>query len=401
MGSFEHDTFRQKDSGVLTCENVLIVASVEQTNAFDWMSRKAEFPGLTVLPCASTDAVPAAKTQAASLLILEVDPHDEQSMARLARIKRAEPNLPVVAAIADASLSLVRALVREGVADVVSLPFQLDELLETAVAVLSSHQRRADDAIALAPMFAVVRSIGGCGATSIATHLAAELAQHDTTGKGVAIVDLDLQFGSVASYLASHGKGSVADLLEAADRLDEELLRSIARQSDANVSVFAAPDDILPLESVDTDQLLRVIQLLRRTYGYVVLDLPANWTNWTLSAVMAASQIIMVVELSISSLRQAKRRIELFASVDIPPDNVSIVVNRVERRLFKTIDLSDVSETLGKDVLGSITLEDPLVGSAQDQGVLVQQLNRKSRFVGDIAKVSEQLLARIAARGKS
>lgn len=391
MGTFDQHDFSRKDASVRICENVLIVASPHSAEAIDWASNAEAFPGLVVNACDNTAPVPLDTVATCSLLVLEIDPHSRQSMDRLAIVKRRFPTLPVIAAIADASLPLVRTLVREGVADVMSLPFRFEEMLETALVVMGQQKRAGQDSVRLAPMFAIARSIGGCGATSIATHLAAEIGQLCNNHRAVAIVDLDLQFGSVADFMSGVGRGSIGDLLAADGRLDEDLMRSVARPVAENVAVFAAPDGIDPLESVDTDRLLRVLDLMRRHYDYVILDLPANWTNWTLSALSAADMVLMVVELSVASLRQAKRRLDLFASVGIEADSIGIVVNRVQRRLFRTIDVGDVSNTLGHAVLGSVTLEDPLVGSAQDQGVLVQQLQRKSRFHADIGKIAEQL----------
>jgi pilus assembly protein CpaE len=395
MGNPEHLNFSRKDLGVRSCTDVLIVAASHSIESASWLSETEAFPGLVVHACENTAAVPIRLAKAASLVVLEIDPHSRASMHRLHELKLACPNLPVVAAIADASISLVRALVREGVVDVVSLPFQFEEVLETAADALASTRRQADQGAALAPMLAVVRSTGGCGATSIATHLVAQLGELDESGKKVAIVDLDLQFGNVASFLSGEGRGSIDDLIKAEERLDDQLIESVARHFSDKVDIFAAPDEIMPLETINTEALLKVIEMLRRQYAYVVLDLPANWTNWTLSAVAACDQIVMVVELSIASLRQAKRRLDLFSSVGISPRKVQIVANRIERRLFRTIDLADVAKTLGHEVLGSIVLEESLVSAAQDQGLLTGQVHRKSRFAADVAKLAEQLAERL------
>lgn len=395
MGTLDHQYFGQKDLDLRSCEGILIVASPNSTAGFDLAADAASFPGMVVLPCDNAEPVPQDVAARASLVVVEVDPERRQSLARLTDLKHRFPSLPVIAALANASVSLTRTLVREGIEDVVSLPFNFDELLETALGVLADSRRSVDAAVKLAPLIAVVRSIGGCGATSIATHLAADLAEHDASRKGVAIVDLDLQFGGVAHCFGAAGRSSITDLIDDEARLDADLLNSSAFITEGNVAVFGAPEAILPLESVDTDKLLRTLTQLRKHYGAVVMDLPANWTNWTLSAVSAADQVVMVVELSVASLRQAKRRLEFFDSVGIERANVAIVVNRVEKRMFRNIDLGDVEHTLGRPVSGNIALEEPLVGSAQDQGVLVQQLNRKSKFHADLVKLGETLRGRL------
>lgn len=394
MGQFDQINFSGKDAVVRMCEDVLIVASPRHAEAIDWTSDPSAFPGLTVLACSEVEPIPLDTIRNCSLMVLEIDPSSRGSMERLAAVKHARPDLAIIAAIPNASVALVRTLVREGVVDVVSLPFSFDEVLECAVTVLSQNREQTSAKTDLAPMFAVAQSVGGCGATTVATHLAAELARKGKAGRGVAIVDLDLQFGSIADFLSANGKGSVVDLLEAQSRLDEELLRSVSRPSHDGLAVFAAPETIPPLESVDTDQLLSLLQMIRRHYDYVVLDLPSNWTNWTLSALSAADAVIMVAELSLPSLRQAKRRLELFDTVGIEREKTLVVVNRVQRRLFKTIDVNDVHETLHREVLGNLSLEEPGLESAQQQGLLIDQLHRKSRFLTDIRAVADTLSLR-------
>ncbi len=391
MGSLDLESWHLKGTALGSNARVQIVASAQYVDAFSGTIDAARLPGLRINALASDEAIPESMIGDATLLVVEVEPDNRASMQRLGDIRSAHPDLLLVAAIKDATISLVRTLVRQGIADVVSIPFDAEEVLQVALDAVVKNEPRLSANAAIAPMVSVVRSIGGCGATSIATHLAADLAANDPTGRGAIIVDLDLQFGSVADYLGVTARGSLIDLLEAEDRLDEDLLRSVVGQTSGGLSVIAAPETIMPLESVDIDRLLKVIQLLRREYSYVVLDLPANSTNWTLSLAMESDAIVLVAELSIPSLRQAKRRLELFSSIGIDPASVEVVVNRLERRMFRTIDLDDVSKTLGHSVLGTIALEQPLVHTAQDQGRLVNELQRKSKFTADIAAIGELL----------
>lgn len=390
MRNIEQPGFTGKDLDLRTCSDVVVVASGKHAVELSRRLDERTFPGMTVIEREPGEPILPAELRNAALVVIEVDPANPASVERIARFQDTPGHVPVIAAIPDASVALVRTLVRGGVDDVIGLPFAPDELLEVALNVLTVRSVRAKTETRLAPMIAVVRSIGGCGATSIATHLAPALA--DATGTRTVVVDLDMQFGSVADVLSAHGRGTIADLLDAGHRLDDDLIRSVVRTSDDGVHVIAAPQDILPLESVDTDQLLRALDHLRRTFGYVVLDLPANWTNWTLSAALAADVVLLVVELSVASLRQARRRLDLFRSVGISSNHIAVVVNRVEKRLFRTINLGDVADTLHHPALASVSLDDPVVHSAQDQGRLVQALHRRSAFGSDIARLAQALL---------
>ena len=377
------------------CADMLIVATPEHVATIVEADKRHSFPGLTTFPCRNDQDIHPPLLATAQILVVEVDPDLPRSIDRLIELGRRYPELPRIAAIANASVPLVRTLVREGVTDVVSLPFQLEELLDVSLSAIAAVRAKADGAVKLAPMISVVRSIGGCGATSIATHLACDLAAQLNASRAVALVDFDLQAGTVADYLGSSGSGSLADLLAAGDRLDHDLIQSIAQPIEGNVAVFAAPQDIQPVESVETDQVLRLLGLMRQQYAGVLVDLPADWTNWALSAVSSSDLVILVVELSVNSLREAKRRLQLFTSVGIDPGKIVLVVNRVERRMFKSIDLSDVAETLDREVIGSLALEEPQLSSAQAQGLLVNAVNRKSKFNVDLNKLAELLGARL------
>jgi pilus assembly protein CpaE len=84
---------------------------------------------------------------------------------------------------------------------------------------------------------------------------------------------------------------SIADLIAAGARIDRELLRSVVSKSDNGLHVIPAPIDIMPLEAANSEQMLRIIELAREEYDHVILDLPSNWTNWTLSLV-ALSDVV-------------------------------------------------------------------------------------------------------------
>ena len=395
MGTEEFYRFNAKETAVRACADMLIAATPEHVATVVDANNRHSFPGLATFACRNDQQIAAHLIAAAQVLVVEVDPDVPHSIERLIELGRLYPDLPKIAAIANGSVPLVRTLVREGVTDVVSLPFQIEELLDASLGAIAAVKARSKNAVKLAPLVSVVGSIGGCGASSIATHLACEIAAQINSGRDVAMVDFDLQSGTVADYLGCSGSGSLADLLAAGDRLDHELVQSIAQPTDHQVAVFAAPPDIQPLENVETDQVLRLLGMMRQHFAGVVLDLPADWTNWALSAVSASDLIVLVVELSVNSLRQAKRRLQLFESVGIEPEKIVLVVNRVERRMFKSIDLSDVTATLDHEVVGSLALEEPQLSSAQAQGLLVQSVGRKSKFNADLIKVAEGLAARL------
>jgi pilus assembly protein CpaE len=385
MGVSEYITFTPEDWVLdLKSRSVLLVLSeAEMSSAqFDDVAiGQAQVLLATMAPDARVDA---AQLDAASVLILEIRPDMPKSLDRLKQIRASHPDLPIIAAIRDANLALARTMLKQGVRDVVALPLAQSDLAAIIAEVCSELDAVKAAEVKQGQLIAVLKSIGGVGATTVATHLAGELAASNR-GKGVCLIDLDLQFGDAGAYLGLSAQLSIADLIAAGARIDRELLRSVASKAENGLHVISAPQDIMPLESANADQMLRIIELAREEYDHVILDLPTNWTNWTLSLVALSDVVFLVAELSVASLRQAKRQLQLLANQDIGGENIHVIANRVEKRMFRTINLDDASQALGHPIEFSIHNDYPLVRAAHDQGVLINAILARSKITTDIA----------------
>lgn len=360
-----------------------------------FVNDKHQAAALTLHAVASHEHVFPEPLRQAQCVILEVDPKDGLSLARIEQVRRVRPDVPIIAAIEEADFNLTRVLIRQGVFDVVTLPFDQEEVLscvmDASATVAGSSKAQ------LAPVISVVGAVGGMGATTVITHLASAVSSRGSFRR-CCILDLDLQFGEAANYLGVSPTTSVLDLLEAGDRLDEDLVRNSAIDTGRGMSLLAAPQAISPLEMVDLDRLLRLLDIVRQEFDLVLVDLPSSWTNWSLSALLASSEIILLADQSINGLRQTKRSLDLFETVELATDEVTIVVNRFEKRLLQKIGLDDVSRALERPVTATLALEKNILREAQDQGRLLDEVARKTRFSADIASLADHLCTRIGAR---
>ena len=350
---------------------------------------------VVAIACGIEDPLPIADLATATIIVIEVDPASRNSLERVDRLRSQMPSVPVIAGLAEVDIATSRQLLRRGVSDIVALPFSLDELVTSIVDV--AQQSGADKVaeVKLAPFIAVMKTIGGSGSTTIATHLAAQLAHDLGEGKRACVIDLDLQSGDAASYLGCSPRMTLADLLEAGSRLDDQLVSSVAAHGHELVDVIAPPSDIVPIESIDFEQLMRVLTIARRHYDFVLVDLPASFTNWSLSTVYAADLTLLVGTLTIPSLRHSKRQIDFLVSMGIPKDTIQVVLNQAEKGLFKTISTTDASEAIRHPVLATVSDEASLLRAAQDQGQLVYAIQKRSKFSKDIMHLAELVAGRL------
>ena len=399
MGHGEYILDRGKELELQLTAPITIVASGEYVDALQASVGSSWISDANFIAVDANDPIPEARINPSGIIVFEVDPKAPRSMDRISQLHAMRPGMPQIVAMKDVDLKLVRTLVREGVADVVALPFSAEEILQTVVAVLETRTSQTTQEVELAPVIAVTRAVGGSGATTIASHLAASLAA-DQAKPSVCIFDLDIQSGRLAEVLGFTPRRTLSDLLEAGRRIDGALLHTVAERHASGVSVISAPNEIIPIEAVKAEDLDRILDCARAEFDYVILDLPSNLTNWTLNVLAKADSVVMVVEQTLASLRQARRRLDLFRTLGLDHRLISLVVNKTEKKLFGSISLGDVEQALGRPVTASVSLDLATLAAAQDQGVLAGSVKRKSPFVSDIGNLAEVIAARVEEPGR-
>ena len=340
---------------------------------------------LTLALLSETDTIDPAELASASAAVIQVNRDQPASVDRFQKLAAAT-RTPLIAAAYEPPLAFVRSLIRAGAHDVVPLPLDITDL-EAALAPISDSL--ASDGLAAATgsakVVSIIKSVGGVGATALLTQLGIRFCEQEAAhGRQACLIDLDVQFGDAAFQLGLNPSLSIADLVDAGARIDGDLLRATTTSHSSGLQVLAAPPDVMPLESLSSDQLLEIVELAAREYGTIFLDLPTNWTNWSLSLLARSDLVLLVTEMTVASLSRARRQLDLIRSQELDQANVRVVVNRFEKGLLKTVRLSDVRETLGRDASFMIDNDHALMSAAIDRGVPVAELKRKSALVRDL-----------------
>ncbi len=333
----------------------------------------------------------------ANILFVQVSPSHDRSCEELERIVRvACPGIPVIAAVRDLTLADTRRIMRLGVVDVVPLPLSGDELHQAldiargAIAKARAGQKRRGRLIAF------FKSVGGVGATTLATQAGCLLAsERARAGREVCLIDFDVQFGGVALQLDLKPNLGLGDLVAAGGRLDNALLRSVVTQHSSGLKVITAPEELLPLEALDVDTATNIIDIATREFDVVLVDLPGAWTSWSLSVLAHADAACLVTELSVPSIRQARRQMDLLEAQGLEQLPLFVLANRVERGWLKTINLDETEQVLRRKVDFSISNDFRTVSAAIDQGKMLGEIKAGSRVQRDLADVTRKLSERL------
>lgn len=356
-------------------------------------TRVASLPvHLSILP--TSDWINPEELAGAAVAVIQVDSDSVASVKRFEKLAKATQT-PLIATAYEPPLALVRSLIRAGAHDVIPLPLNFDDVQASIAPLAEQLDQRADHAAATtAKLVSVIKSVGGVGATALLTQLAIGFAEDEAArGREVCVVDLDVQFGDIAFQLGLQPKLSLADLIDAGTRLDGDLLRATTSEHPSGIKVIGAPQQMMPLEGLSSEHMLRIIELATREFGTVFVDLPTNWTNWSLSAVARSDLVILVTELTVAGLNRARRQLNLLASQDLGKLDIRVVVNRFEKALTRTISLADASQALGREVAYTVANDAPLMRSAIDRGVPIDEIKRKTPLAKDLDVLGEGIAA--------
>ena len=183
---------------------------------------------------------------------------------------------------------------------------------------------------------------GGCGKTTLASNLAAALA--DGGRREVCLVDLDLNFGDVAIVLQLFPAHTLADAVPLAETLDLPAVLALLTPHSPGLSALVAPVEPGAAETVPASLITTIISLLREQFAYVVIDTPPAFTDHVLAAFDQSDLIALLATLDIPALKNLKLTLETLDLLNYPRERLRVVLNRADSKVG--LALSEVEKTL-------------------------------------------------------
>jgi pilus assembly protein CpaE len=236
--------------------------------------------------------------------------------------------------------------------------------------------------------------VGGAGATTFAVNLAWELANVQKEGAPrVCLLDLNFQFGSVATYLDLPRREAVYEVLSDTASMDADALLQAMLTFNDKLHVLTAPADMLPLEFVNSDDINRVLDAARANFDFVVIDMPSTIVQWTEAVLNHAHVYFALLELDMRSAQNALRMIRALKAEELPYEKLRYVLNRAPK--FTDLSGKGRAKRLAESL--DITLEMQLpdgsrqVTQSNDHGMPLLETSAKNPLRKEIAKLAKQL----------
>lgn len=341
---------------------------------------------------------------------LAIDSEDESNLPLLTEIitQAKSRYIKVILVAEDVTPTALHKLLREGAQEFVPYPLPENELaaaierLKVAetppVATKTSGAKLNADAKRDGAVIVSHGMSGGSGSTTFAVNLAWELASmSETETPNVCLIDLDLQHGSVATYLDLPRREAVMEMLSETEMMDEDIFAQSLVTFEDKLQVLTAPSDMVPLEFITPEDILRVVEMARKHFDFVIIDLPHTLVQWTETVLNIAHVYFASLELDMRSAQNTLRLKRAMQSEDLPFDKLRFVLNRAPKltdlngrsRLKRMAESLEISIDIqlpdgGKHVLHSCDNGQPLASSAP-KNPLRKEITKLARSLHDLS----------------
>jgi pilus assembly protein CpaE len=331
------------------------------------------------------------------VILLEVTRLREPLEEIVKRLRSTSAQPVVFALHTSAHPEAILTALRAGVSEYLYPP--VAEPLNAALERLSQSKEKAGrSSLRGGKVIAFLSAKGGCGATTIACHVAAEMARQGV-GK-ILLADLDLQSGMVGFLMKTSPAYSMADAVNNLQRLDQSYWRGLVSNGIPNLEIINAPT-APAAKQLPAGHVKQVVAFARTQYDWTLLDLGRNVNPATLSILDMVDTTYLVTTPEVPALHQAKQIVQILLDAGYSRSHLRLVLNRTSKRSDVTFD--ELESMLGVPVFATVGNDFDVLYEAFSEGRLVSDSSVPgadfARLAGKIAGMPEPKKKRFSLFG--
>lgn len=301
----------------------------------------------------------------------------------MSRLQSAEAPVAVIAAHWLGEPQAILTALRLGAREFLAPPLN-EAALAGAVRSIENEKMQREARRRLATAVGFLGASGGCGATTIACHLAAELRRSGTNH--VAFLDFDLAAGTAGFWFGADGPYSVLDAVHGLGGMDATLWKGLVSEVQPRLDVLAAPPGI-PLSALpDARRLAGVLRYARCHYDWVVADLATHLTPLSVALLDDLETVFLVATPEVSSLLRSRRIVQRLLHLGCPKEKLRLLVSRVQQE--QEVAVRELPNLIGLPVEAVLPNDSAEVAAAHASGRLMA---RKSDFGKRVAHLAATL----------
>lgn len=309
----------------------------------------------------------------------------EELEALVRRPVEQRPGLIVLGDVSNAHA--MRLSMQAGARDFLPLPLVPADLLDALSRVALDFKASLQDHPTR--VTAIINSKGGAGASLIASNLAHMMCVN--AERSVALLDLDIQFGTLPLYLDLYPKRGLSEALSQLAELDATALEGFFVRHSSGLHVLGhTGDDTLHVDDVASASIERLLDIISEQHDEIVIDLPRRIDAASVAVLERADNVVIVVQQSLTTLRDASRLLRILRKdLAISRNRICVVVNRFERN--SVVTLKDIEKALSTSDLVQVPNDFRVVSDCVNAGTPLQDHARNAAVTRALLALQQRL----------
>jgi pilus assembly protein CpaE len=370
--------------------SVLSLVINEQT-AIDLDKATAEIQSLVHVSRRYTGSSPLGDLGRSGLpdvIIVELDQQADEVLQDIQHfLDRHGEHSQVIATSPRSDVTLVKQLIRLGVRDVLAQPISADDLKAALSESLTQNQRQTIEK-AQGKISTFLNTRGGAGASFIALNVAYQLATEFQ--QKTALVDMDIQYGTVATDLDIRSEGNILEALRNPHRIDSVFVNALMTRHSSGLDVLPSPGDLSPSEDITAQSVSRLLASLAESHDQVVVSLPTYFNESVEQALRLANPVFLVTQDTVAMLRNLKLLLQRLPARGVPASHLRVIHNRVNSAV-KDVSSREMSEIIGNTPSYRVRSDYKVAAHAANEGKAATELSPRAGVVGDLREISATL----------
>ncbi|WP_298359785.1 AAA family ATPase [Rhodoblastus sp.] len=245
-------------------------------------------------------------------------------------------------------------------------------------------------------VIAIAGCKGGVGSSCIAHNLAWSIARE--LDSATVIVDLDMAFGTTGLDFNQDPPQGIAEAVFSPDRLDANLVDRLLSKCSEKLSILAAPATVERVYDLTETAFDPLIEILRGSTPYIVLDIPHVWTAWARRLLSTADETFIVASPELASLRNAKSLLDNLRAARRNDPAPRVVLNGIGMPKRPEITIEDFGKGLELEPAAVLPFNAKLFGGASNNGQMVAEVEDGAKMAAIFDDLARLATGRVAVK---
>ncbi|UII56302.1 AAA family ATPase [Cytobacillus spongiae] len=320
-------------------------------------------------------------------IVIFVQPENDIAVESIQYIKSVSPSTLVIYIAKGSDFTQLRNITKAGASEFFVYPDELSLFMSRVPTIFQNYEvskKKKEETFSVftkgrGQIYSIFSGAGGSGKSNLAATLA-QTIKLETTAE-VILIDLNLQFGGIETLLSIESNRSIADLTPVINELNESHIRNVSQKLDGSkLDVLISPCDAEAAESITEEFVAKLLRTCRRSFDFVIVDLPSFINSQVVTAIEESDQIFYVLTPDTPALKVLKQFEELSVRLGIElPSRTSIILNKIGKD--NEVQGKDLKNVLRFPIAATVRMDHKGLQPFLNKGEPVRKTAKERRLI--------------------